>query len=99
MIFSITTNTKKVKRLLDDLEDLPREVVKEAYKFYKDITPINKGNARRKTYLRGTKIESRYPYAGELDDGKSPQAPEGMTKPTIKEMKKIFDKKIDRLNR
>ena len=45
-------------------------------------TPIKKGQARRKTVLRGSEIQANYPYAGALENGHSDQAPEGMTKPT-----------------
>lgn len=58
------------------------KVPKEAYDVFKKTTPIKTGNARRRTRLQGETIKADYPYATELDDGKSRQAPEGMVKPT-----------------
>lgn len=71
--------------------------------FYK-MTPVNKnpkaktrGNAKRMTTLSGNQIKANYPYANVLDQGRgyrdgqmrgSDQAPEGMTKPAIEELRK-----------
>lgn len=60
------------------LEQLPQE----AFKVFRDTTPIRTGNARRRTRLTGTTIRADYPYAQRLDQGWSDQAPEGMTLPT-----------------
>jgi hypothetical protein len=38
--------------------------------------------------LNGTQINANYPYAQRLDDGYSPQSPDGMTKPTLDFIKK-----------
>lgn len=54
----------------------------EAYRYWKDITPIRTGNARRRTRLQGSKIKANYNYAVPLDKGRSLQAPRGMSKPT-----------------
>ena len=83
-----------------------KKVPKLALKEYKSNTPKASGNARRKTKLRNRTIIGDYPYAGVLDDGLFPnppkegtgktsggystQAPQGMTKPTIKEIEKQF---------
>lgn len=46
------------------------------------LTPIDTGNARRRTRLvNNDTIEANYPYAVPLDNGHSKQAPQGMTKP------------------
>ena len=46
------------------------------------LTPIDKGNARRNTKLRGKDvIVADYPYAERLDTGWSKQAPKGMSEP------------------
>lgn len=71
----ITPNLDKIQRQLDNL---PREV----FTFWVSVTPQDKGNARRKTKLRGDTIVADYPYAKRLNEGWSKQAPEGMSKPT-----------------
>jgi hypothetical protein len=76
----------KNKRIKEKLKNLP----KEAFKVFKDNTPVRSGNAKRKTRLSGNTIKAQYPYAEVLDKGRhmtskgmrgSEQAPEGMTKP------------------
>lgn len=79
---------KKTKQMRKDLGNLP----KEAYKVFYDNTPIDKGNAKRNTKLKGNKIVGEYGYASILDKGRhmtnrgmrgSNQAPRGMTEPTL----------------
>ena len=67
---------------------------KEAYDYWKGITPIKTGNARRKTRLQGSKIKANYNYAVPLDKGHSRQAPDGMVKPTEAYLKRQLRKKI-----
>lgn len=85
--------TPELRRMQKGLDKLPRE----AYDVFKEETPIKTGNARRRTRLQGEAIKADYPYATELDDGKSRQAPEGMVKPTeeyiTKRVKQIMRKK------
>lgn len=85
--------TPELRKMQKGLDKLPSE----AYDFFKDETPIKTGNARRRTRLQGEAIKADYPYATELDDGKSRQAPEGMVKPTeeyiTKRVKQIMRKK------
>lgn len=85
--------TPSLRRISSALDKLP----KEAYDVFKDETPIKTGNARRRTRLQGENIKADYPYATELDAGKSRQAPEGMVKPTeeyiTKRVKAIMRKK------
>jgi hypothetical protein len=83
--FKITDNiTNKVKRIQRELKQLPAEVHKE----FVNTTPIRSGNARRNTKLQGNEIKANYPYAKKLDEGYSPQAPNGMTKPVEQFMKR-----------
>ena len=88
---------QKTKQIRKDLGNLP----KEAYKVFKDITPIDKGNARNNTRLQGNKIVGEYPYASVLDKGRhmtnrgvrgSKQAPKGMTQPTLQFIKDSINK-------
>ena len=98
-MITLTTSIKEVRKMFEDLEDLPRDVIKPAYKFLKKETPIRSGNARNKTVLRGDTIKSGYAYAGRLDEGWSQQAPKGFTEPTIDHIDKLVDKEIRRLTR
>ena len=73
---------KRINQLEKALD--PNNLAREAYDYFRGITPIRKGNARRSTRLQGDEIQADYPYAQRLDDGYSPQAPRGMTAPTEK---------------
>jgi len=68
------------------IERLSNELLVNAKKF----TPIDKGKARRgwrkEKSFRQTSIVNRVPYINALEDGHSKkQAPNGITKPTIRE--------------
>jgi hypothetical protein len=67
-------------------------LAKEGFKYFRSITPIRSGNARRNTFLSKNEIEANYPYARRLDEGYSPQAREGMTQPTIAHMQEWIKK-------
>jgi hypothetical protein len=86
MSVTLTVNkiTSSLKNIQKKLDNLPKEAFTE---FVKD-TPIRSGNARRKTKLNGNTITAGYAYAKRLDEGYSPQSPDGMTKPTEDFIKK-----------
>jgi hypothetical protein len=66
------------------------KVMPKAYDYFKSITPIRSGNARRNTRLDNkNNIEANYDYASRLDEGWSKQAPKGMTKPTEKKIEEL----------
>jgi len=69
---------------LDSIRQQIAALPKEAYDYFKSVTPIRTGNARRRTRLSGDTIRADYAYAQPLDDGRSRQAPQGMTEPTEK---------------
>lgn len=73
------TLTPHLNKVVRELEQVPEK----AFDHWVSVTPKNDGNARRKTKLVGSTIEANYPYARRLDQGSSPQAPEGMSKPTF----------------
>jgi len=76
---------KQIDSLKARLDKIQKEIdglPKEAHQFFVNNTPIDMGNARRKTKLRGTTIVADYDYAKRLNEGWSKQAPDGMTKPT-----------------
>lgn len=70
------------------------KVPEQTYDYFKSVTPIRSGNARRKTSLDKTTINANYPYARRLDTGYSRQAPQGMTKPTERFLKQLLRKTI-----
>jgi hypothetical protein len=84
------TITPSISKMKLALEQLPRTAFLEWVK----ITPIQTGNARRKTRLNKNTIEAAYPYAQRLDEGYSKQARQGMSEPVRRfierEMKKIM---------
>lgn len=85
--FNARTTLDKLKTVQAQLANLPTE----AYQYFRRITPVDTGAARRNTSLQGKTIHARYNYAEVLDKGRhmtskgmrgSNQAPQGMSKPT-----------------
>lgn len=84
---------KKFDLRLNKFKGLKRTVMTKAFAYFKSITPIDTGNARRSTKLDSRFIiVANYAYAYILDKGRhmtskgprgSKQAPKGMSKPTI----------------
>tara|TARA_R100001510_G_scaffold57502_1_gene65840 strand:+ start:2382 stop:2699 length:318 start_codon:yes stop_codon:yes gene_type:complete len=101
-VASIKINKRQVQGLFDDIEKLPAHVLEKGFDFFKKITPIDSGNARRKTELkqsksfssRDNKIHANYGYAQRLDTGWSKQARKGMTGPTSDKMQDIADEYV-----
>jgi len=94
----IKINSSEVDRMFDKLEIMPEEVMKSAYSYFKNLTPIKEGNAKNRTKLENKlTIGARYPYAGRLDEGWSKQAPKGMTEPTLKEIDKLVGNFVKRV--
>jgi hypothetical protein len=81
-----------VKKKIAQLDAVPAQ----AYTFFKAHTPIKTGNARSRTVLKKDTIVAAYPYAQQLDDGRSRQAPDGMTRPTEAFVQKTTDKIMKR---
>jgi len=90
-------DSRVFNKRMGKLKQVPDQLLKNAETELKANTPIQSGNARNKTKLRGNKIRSNYPYAGRLDSGWSKQAPNGFTEPTIEFMDKNVDKLIKRI--
>lgn len=86
------TITPDIDRIIGKLQ---KELPKAAHKFFRKITPIDTGNARRKTKRRGHIIVANYKYAEALDKGHSKQARHGMTGPTTKYLNKLVKKVIE----
>lgn len=81
-------NDKIFKKRIKKLErfatrELPRKTLNE----FKANTPIDRGNARRKTILKrknkGFNVVGDYDYSGVLDQGLYPRNPENGTGKTI----------------
>jgi len=94
----ITVNSLQIDKLFDDLVDMPKELMKDAFPFLKQKTPIRSGNARNKTKLQGLSIKSDYGYAQRLDDGWSKQAPKGFIDPTIDEIERDVSRYINKID-
>jgi len=78
--------TNDTAQMFKQMAALPPAVASSALAYFIAITPKRSGNARRQTRLDKTTIEANYSYASELDDGKSRQAPQGMSEPTMKKL-------------
>lgn len=86
------TMSPSLGKMVVKLDKLPNE----AYQKFKQVTPIDTGNAKRRTRLQGSKIKANYPYAVRLDDGYSKQAPQGMWEPTRQHIERLLKNKIMR---
>lgn len=82
----------RLNKILETLD--VNKVSDVAYKAFVKNTPIRSGNARRKTKKTGNTIDANYPYAQRLEDGYSKQAPQGMTEPTIEEVRAYVLRKL-----
>lgn len=84
---------QKLRSKLKHASKIKESVMKKAYDYFKKLTPRKTGNAQRRTKLVKDVIEANYAYAPVLDKGRhntssgargSKQAPQGMSKPTVK---------------
>ncbi len=87
--FDFKIDNSVLKAKLNKLAQVKHAVTPAIYKFFVAHTPIRSGNARSHTVLQNDTIVAAYPYATELDNGRSKQAPNGMVKPTIDEAKRL----------
>lgn len=100
----VKVNDLMSNQLLEIRKELQR-VPAEGLIEFKKLTPVDTGNARRRTTLQGDTIKANYKYAEVLDQGRhstprgmrgSDQAPQGMTRPFGRwldaRLKKIFGK-------
>ncbi len=93
----IKVDTRQFDILVDKLDDMSLDVMKRGHVYLRNKTPIDSGNARNKTKRQGLKIQSKYPYAGRLDEGWSKQAPGGFTDPTVDELGRLIRNYIKRV--
>jgi hypothetical protein len=87
-LIRLTRNAERRQRVVNlKLRALPRS----AHKFFRNTTPIDTGNARRRTrYVSPDTISAEYNYANRLNEGYSRQAKSGMTKPTIEYLRRLI---------
>lgn len=84
----IVKKLREIEVMLDE-----NKLADEGAKFMKSITPIDKGNARRKTYANGNSIHADYPYAQRLDENWSKQTNgKGLIQPTIEHLQDLINK-------
>lgn len=81
MITVDVTVSDKLSGEIKSIQRQLRQVPQESLQEFRNLTPVDTGNARRKTTLNRETIELNYPYAERLDTGWSKQAPKGMTLP------------------
>jgi hypothetical protein len=65
-----------------------------AFEVFVENTPVQTGNARRRTRIQGNTIRANYPYAQPLDQGTSRQSPQGMIKPTLAWLRRAYPKQF-----
>lgn len=93
-----TVSSKGLAKKFTNLSNIRDEIMPRALEFFKSRTPVKSGNARRKTTLDSNKnIRAKYAYAGVLDSGSSRQAPQGMVKPTERQIAKLVSDYIKKL--
>jgi hypothetical protein len=84
---NITKSLHKIEKSIESVPDA-------AYAYWRSITPVRTGTARRRTVLKNNTIEARYAYAAVLDSGSSRQAPDGMSKPTTDYLDGEYKKRV-----
>ena len=89
--FRATSVAKTMKSLRRDRDSLLGTFADSILKIVKRNTPIDKGRARRgwrRTKSKaGFSIINRVPYIGALEKGRSKQAPKGIVRPTVEQVK------------
>lgn len=81
-------STGNINRAIRRIERELPSIANEAHTSFVGNTPVDSGNARKSTRLRGNTIDARYNYANRLNEGYSGQAKQGMTDPTIESIRK-----------
>jgi hypothetical protein len=84
--------TNNIDKRVAKLEKEFGNIAIEAHKKFVEVTPVNSGNAKSKTELRGKEIQANYDYSVRLQNGHSKQAPNGMRDQTIDHIKNIIKK-------
>jgi len=89
---SVKGINQTISNLKKTFDEINQENAAMAESVVKKNTPIRSGNARRnwnkQVDKQGWELSNRVPYIERLDNGWSKQAPQGITKPSIKEIKR-----------
>ena len=91
MKLTVTGVNTDINNLEKELEKLVKDVANDTYAFAKANTPVRSGNARKnwteKTSKSNFEVKNNVPYIERLDKGYSRKAPNGITMPTISQIK------------
>ena len=79
---------RNMRELKSEIQALPEQALEK----FKEFTPKQSGNARRRTRRNGSAIVADYPYANKLNEGSSSQSPDGMTKPFVEWLRQTVTK-------
>lgn len=93
----IKFDDREFRALLKDMVKTADRDWRQAGTHFRNITPQDTGNAKRKTFTRGKTITGNYGYAGRLDEGWSKQAPDGMSDPTFEYYADILERDLGKL--
>tara|TARA_Y100001937_G_scaffold93710_1_gene126957 strand:- start:383 stop:688 length:306 start_codon:yes stop_codon:yes gene_type:complete len=92
-MFSVFFNSGKATAdLQKSIDQTVRSIAKDFFTSVKRLTPVRSGLAKRSWRLNEKSkskfaVENPQPYIGRLDTGYSKQAPLGMTRPALREVK------------
>ena len=93
----IKIDDTEFKGLLKDMLKTANRDWRQAGTHFRNITPQDTGNAKRRTFTRGKTITGNYGYAARLDEGWSKQAPDGMSDPTFDYYADILERDLGKL--
>jgi len=98
----LKVNTREVDKMFEDLMDMDKDVMADAFETFKEATPKDTGYARDtatklKTKKKNYYIHAAYPYAKRLDEGWSKKKPKGMTAPTERNIDNLVAQYIKRV--
>jgi len=89
-MFSVKGTRGVVRQLEREKDALMTKIASDVLTVARDKTPIDKGQARRgwrlESAFREKRIVNRVPYIELLEDGRSKQSPNGIIRPTIREI-------------
>lgn len=94
---TVKVDTSEFIKMIKDAKTGTDQAWTNTGKYFKSITPIRSGNARRRTQTTDTEIQANYRYAEALDNGHSPQARSGMTEPSLAYYKKQIDNLVRKI--
>ena len=98
----LRVDTREVDKMFEDLMDMDKDVMADAFETFKESTPEDTGYAKNTaTKLKKKKknyyIHAQYPYAKRLDEGWSKKKPKGMTAPTERKIDDLVAQYIKRV--